>query len=122
MVVTSTLMPGLAASKLLTASFWYWLSPDSVCWLSQNLSTMSSAEAEAGRAKPPRTVASATALRMHSSHALTIVVAALFRRRAGRRAEGPAARIFRLLVGERDASAGRGECETVRRQRAGIGD
>ena len=52
MVVTSTLMPGFSASKRFTASCWYWLRPDSVCWLSQNLSTMSWAYADAGSMSP----------------------------------------------------------------------
>src|SRR5215475_6665886 len=58
MVVTSTLMPGLSASNRFTASCWYWLRPDSVCWLSQNFRvTVSAAEAVVARpARPARTV------------------------------------------------------------------
>ena len=51
MVVTSTLISGFSFSKRFTASCWYWLRPDSVCWLSQNFKvTVSSANA--GNAAP----------------------------------------------------------------------
>ena len=53
MVVTSTLMSGFSASKRLTASCWYCDRPDSVCWLSQNFSTVWSACAALAMSQKP---------------------------------------------------------------------
>src|SRR4051795_2707786 len=104
-------MSGFSASNRLTASCWYWLRPDSVCWLSQNLSVTVSA-----RAAPPETSASPAVPTAEANFHILLLIAEAPLRAALRR-HGPR----RLLLVDQDhPRSQRRQLEAVRREGAPV--
>src|SRR3954469_14002204 len=105
-------MSGFSASNRLTASRWYWLRPDSVCWLSQNLSVTVSA-----RAAPAETSASPAVPTAEANFHILLLIAEAPLRAALRR-HGPR----RLLLVDQDhPRSQRRQLEAVRREGAAVG-
>src|SRR3954454_23367095 len=105
-------MSGFSASNRLTASCWYWLRPDSVCWLSQNLSVTVSA-----RAAPAETSASPAVPTAEANFHILLLIAEAPLRAALRR-HGPR----RLLLVDQDhPRSQRRQLEAVRREGGAVG-